>query len=84
MLLDDPQLGGRRMELVTNAAKKLASCGMINFNERTEDLVIADLGLIAAKYYIRYASIEIYNEVSVCSTTCIAPANRCNCKDVQA
>lgn len=52
------------MELVTSAAKKLASCGMIYLNERTEELVITDLGLIAAKYYIRYASVEIYNEVS--------------------
>lgn len=62
-ITDDPQLGGRRMELVTSAAKKLANCGMINFNERTEELVITDLGLIAAKYYIRHASIEIYNEM---------------------
>ncbi|CAE6409404.1 unnamed protein product [Rhizoctonia solani] len=63
MILDDPQLGGRRMELVTSAAKKLDSCGMIKFDARTESLTIADLGLIAAKYYIRHASIEVYNEV---------------------
>ncbi|CAE6438748.1 unnamed protein product [Rhizoctonia solani] len=63
MIQDDPQLGERRMELVTSAAKKLDSCGMIKFDTRTESLAITDLGLIAAKYYIRYASIEIYNEM---------------------
>ncbi|KAF8680937.1 Sec63 protein, partial [Rhizoctonia solani] len=63
MIQDDPQLGGRRMELVTSAAKKLHSCGMIKFDERTDSLTITDLGLIAAKYYIRYASIEVYNEM---------------------
>ncbi|CAE6500996.1 unnamed protein product [Rhizoctonia solani] len=63
MIQDDPQLVVRRMELVTSAAKKLDSCGMIKFDTRVETLAIADLGLIAAKYYIRYASIEIYNEM---------------------
>lgn len=53
------------MELVTNAARKLAGAGMITLNEKTEELGIQDLGLIAAKYYIRHASIELYNEVSV-------------------
>ncbi|EUC57708.1 activating signal cointegrator 1 complex subunit 3, putative [Rhizoctonia solani AG-3 Rhs1AP] len=63
IIQDDPQLVGRRMELVTSAAKKLDSCGMVKFDTRTETLTIADLGLIAAKYYIRYASIEVYNEM---------------------
>ncbi|CUA70241.1 hypothetical protein RSOLAG22IIIB_00592 [Rhizoctonia solani] len=63
MIQDDPQLVQRRMELVTSAAKKLDNCGMIKFDTRTETLAIADLGLIAAKYYIRYASIEVYNEM---------------------
>lgn len=66
VLQDDPQLGGRRMELVTSAARKLAAAGMIHWNERAEELVINDLGLIAAKYYIKHASIEVYNEVSAC------------------
>lgn len=68
-ILDDPQLGGRRMELVTSAARKLAAAGMITWNEQTEELGIQDLGLIAAKYYIRHASIELYNEVSLASQT---------------
>lgn len=64
-LSDDPRLVGRRMELVTNVSRKLAAAGMITYNERTEELGIQDLGLIAAKYYIRHASIELYNEVSL-------------------
>ncbi|CAE7137246.1 unnamed protein product [Rhizoctonia solani] len=63
MIQDDPQLVERRMDLVTSAAKKLDSCGMVKFDTRTEALAITDLGLIAAKYYIRYASVEIYNEM---------------------
>lgn len=35
---------------------------MINFEERTGNFIITDLGRIAAKYYIRHASIEIFNE----------------------
>ncbi|KAG8747501.1 hypothetical protein FRC10_000637 [Ceratobasidium sp. 414] len=62
-LQDDPQLGGRRMELATSAARKLAGARMITYNDKTEELIINDLGLIAAKYYIRHASIEVYNEL---------------------
>ncbi|KAG8713056.1 hypothetical protein FRC09_019141, partial [Ceratobasidium sp. 395] len=63
MLQDDPQLGGRRMELAISAARKLTAAGMINYNTKTEELIINDLGLIAARYYIRHASIEVYNEL---------------------
>ncbi|QRV72722.1 hypothetical protein RhiJN_00736 [Ceratobasidium sp. AG-Ba] len=63
MLQDDPQLVGRRNELATSAARKLSDAGMISFNVKTEELAINDLGLIAAKYYIRHASIEVYNQM---------------------
>ncbi|KAJ6516016.1 Sec63-domain-containing protein [Mycena sanguinolenta] len=59
---DDPQLGNKRHELITAAAKKLADVKMIIFDSRSGDLTIADLGRIAAKYYIRSASIEIFNK----------------------
>ncbi|KAF7355212.1 putative helicase mug81 [Mycena sanguinolenta] len=59
---DDPQLGNKRHELITAAAKKLADAKMIIFDSRSGDLTITDLGRIAAKYYIRSASIEIFNE----------------------
>lgn len=60
--VDDPQLGNKRHQLVTAAARKLAAAGMIMFNESTGALVITDLGRIAAKYYIRTLSIEIFNK----------------------
>lgn len=59
--VDDPQLGNKRHQLVTAAARKLAAAGMVTFNESTGSLVITDLGRIAAKYYIRTPSIEIFN-----------------------
>ncbi|KAF7352893.1 putative helicase mug81 [Mycena venus] len=59
---DDPQLGSKRNELITAAALKLADAGMIIFDRLSGDLTITDLGRIAAKYYIRYTSIEIFNK----------------------
>ncbi|KAJ6509919.1 Sec63-domain-containing protein [Mycena vitilis] len=59
---DDPQLGNKRNELVTAAALRLADTGMIIFDRSSGDLTITDLGRIAAKYYIRHTSIEIFNK----------------------
>lgn len=59
---DDPRLGNKRLQLVTEAARKLARARMISFDEKDGSFTITDLGRIAAKYYIRSASIEIYNE----------------------
>jgi len=60
-LLDDPQLGGKRKELIALASKKLADTTMITYDVHSGQLQITDLGRIAAKYYIRQASIEIFN-----------------------
>ncbi|KAG6840439.1 hypothetical protein C0991_006704 [Blastosporella zonata] len=59
---DDPQLGSKRHELATFAAKKLADARMIAFDQTTGAFTIKDLGRIAAKYYIRHSSIEIFNK----------------------
>ncbi|GLB33685.1 putative sec63 Brl domain containing protein [Lyophyllum shimeji] len=59
---DDPQLGNKRHELVTIAAQKLADAHMITFDRMTGAFTITDLGRIAAKYYIRHSSIEIFNK----------------------
>ena len=58
----DPQLGAKRNQLVTNAVRRLAEAQTVNWNRSTGTLQATDLGRIAAKYYIRLASIEIYNE----------------------
>ena len=62
MLADDPSLSNKRGELVTAAAQKLANARMIAFDRTTGGFTITDLGRIAAKYYIRHASIEIFNK----------------------
>ncbi|KAG6911722.1 hypothetical protein DXG01_007972 [Tephrocybe rancida] len=59
---DDPQLGTKRLELATIAGKKLADARMVAFDQATGAFTIMDLGRIAAKYYIRHASIEIFNK----------------------
>lgn len=62
-LSDDPELVTRRRELVKNAAKTLNAAQMIDFNQTSNTFTITDLGRIAAKYYIRHASIETFNKL---------------------
>ncbi|KAL7424447.1 putative steryl acetyl hydrolase mug81 [Cryptotrichosporon argae] len=57
---DDPQLGRKRSELVTQAARHLAAAKMIQFDEHTSTFAITDLGRIAAKYYIKYNTVEVF------------------------
>lgn len=59
--IDDPQLGRKRHELITIAAKRLADARMIQSDEKSGSFTITDLGRIAAKYYIRHDTIEIFN-----------------------
>ncbi|KAF9247180.1 Sec63-domain-containing protein [Melanogaster broomeanus] len=59
-LIDDPELVQQREKLVVIAARALAKLSMIDFNEATEMFVIKDVGRIAAKYYIRHQSIEVF------------------------
>jgi antiviral helicase SLH1 len=62
MLLEDSQLGGKRNELIQIAAKKLAESRMISYDAQQGQFLITDIGRIAARYYIRHASIEIFNK----------------------
>ncbi|KAF8812579.1 Sec63-domain-containing protein [Phlegmacium glaucopus] len=61
-VVDDPQLGGKRKELVNLAAQKLAETKMITFENQHGRFNITDLGRIAAKYYIRHSSMEIFTQ----------------------
>ncbi|KAF9483938.1 Sec63-domain-containing protein [Pholiota conissans] len=61
-VLDDPQLGGKRNELISIAAQKLAFNKMITYDSQQGQFQITDLGRIAAKYYIRHTSIEVFNK----------------------
>lgn len=55
-------MGAKRTELVKVATKRLAEIRMVVVDSPSGSLQITDLGRIAAKYYIRYASIELFNK----------------------
>ncbi|KAI7865814.1 Sec63 Brl domain-containing protein [Spinellus fusiger] len=59
----DPLLGRKRHDIIVNAARQLAKCQMIIFNEKTGYLTPKDLGRIASNFYIKHASIEVFNEM---------------------
>jgi antiviral helicase SLH1 len=58
---DDPQLGNKRNQLITQSARQLAAAKMIRFDEVASTFVISDLGRIAAKYYLKYQTMEIFS-----------------------
>ncbi|PVF94776.1 putative RNA helicase [Serendipita vermifera] len=58
--VNDPDLTERRHIMITIAGRKLAAVGMVQFDESKGTFAITDIGRIAAKYYIRYASIEVF------------------------
>ena len=62
VVAEDPSLGSKRAQLVTEVARRLSHARMINFEQESGNFTITDLGRLAAKYYIRHASIEIFNE----------------------
>jgi antiviral helicase SLH1 len=55
-------LGNKRNELAIIAARRLADLQMIAFDTRNGSLATKDLGRIAAKYYIKHSSVEIFNQ----------------------
>ncbi|KAI0960008.1 hypothetical protein AcW1_004658 [Taiwanofungus camphoratus] len=59
---EDPYLVNKRSQLVIEAASRLAEARMITFDKQNGTFMITDLGRIAAKYYIKYASIEKFNK----------------------
>ena len=67
---DDPQLGNKRNELIVQAARQLSSAKMIRYDEIHNSFVISDLGRIAAKYYLKYQTIEVFSK-SEASARCI-------------
>lgn len=61
---DDPQLGNQRNKLIIQAARQLSTAKMIRYDEVHNAFVISDLGRIAAKYYLKYQTIEIFSRSS--------------------
>uniref|UniRef100_H3CHL6 Activating signal cointegrator 1 complex subunit 3 n=1 Tax=Tetraodon nigroviridis TaxID=99883 RepID=H3CHL6_TETNG len=58
----DPALELYRKELVVETARKLDKARMIRFQERTGYLASTDLGRTASHFYIRYNTMETFNE----------------------
>lgn len=61
--LNDLNLEKKRKELVDVAAKALDKAQMIRYDARTGDLNATDLGRIASHYYLKYDTVEIFNEL---------------------
>ncbi|XP_035275988.1 activating signal cointegrator 1 complex subunit 3 [Anguilla anguilla] len=59
----DPGLELYRKELVVEAGRKLDKARMIRFEERTGYFSSTDLGRTASHFYIRYNTIETFNEL---------------------
>lgn len=62
-VMDDPMLERKRRELITASARNLDKAKMIRFNERTGDLNVTDLGRTASHFYIKYDTVEVFNEL---------------------
>lgn len=60
--VNDPDLTERRHLMITLAGRKLAAAGMVQYNEGKGTFSITDVGRIAAKYYVRHASIEVFQQ----------------------
>ncbi|KAJ3300578.1 activating signal cointegrator 1 complex subunit [Borealophlyctis nickersoniae] len=60
---EDPLLVKRRRDLIVSAARGLHKAQMIVFDERTGYLTPKDLGRTASSFYIRNASVEVFNEM---------------------
>lgn len=59
----DPSLDGKRRQLIHTCAMALDKAQMIRYNERTGDLNITDLGRTASHFYIKYDTVEVFNEM---------------------
>ena len=62
-LKDDPLLELKRSEIIRESARKLDKAKMIRFDERTGYLFPTDLGRTASQFYIKYDTIEVFNEL---------------------
>lgn len=60
---DDPLLEAKRTEIIREAARKLDRAKMIRFDERTGYLFPTDLGRTSSQFYVKYDTIEVFNEL---------------------
>jgi replicative superfamily II helicase len=62
VLQEDPQLVNKRNSLVRTAGRRLAEANMVIFDEINNKFHITDLGRIAAKYYLKHETIEVFSK----------------------
>ncbi|XP_073844201.1 activating signal cointegrator 1 complex subunit obelus [Musca autumnalis] len=62
-VMQDPLLEAKRRALIMGAAMSLDKARMIRFNQRTMDFNVTDLGRTASHFYIKYDTVEIFNEL---------------------
>nr|CAB3223427.1 activating signal cointegrator 1 complex subunit 3 [Phallusia mammillata] len=62
VIADDPSLDKWQRDLVSTAGKKLDRAKMVRYDERTSYFHPTDLGRTASHFYIKYKSIETFNE----------------------
>nr|XP_017008983.2 activating signal cointegrator 1 complex subunit 3 [Drosophila takahashii] len=62
-LQKDPTLEARRRALIMTASMSLDKARMMRFNQRTMDMNITDLGRTASHFYIKYDTVETFNEL---------------------
>lgn len=60
---EDPNLERKRKELINAAATSLDKAKMIRYNVNTGDLSATELGRIASHFYLKYDTVEIFNEM---------------------
>jgi len=74
----DPTLAVRCRELIEGSIKELARAKMLRYNFETQNMNTTETGIVASHYYVKYASLEIYN-------THVHPAmSEADCFDVVA
>lgn len=62
-VMQDPLLEAKRRALIVGAAMSLDKARMIRFNQRTLDFNVTDLGRTASHFYIKYDTVEIFNDL---------------------
>lgn len=59
----DPSLTSKQRAFIADAARALDKAKMIRFDEKSGNFYGTELGRIASHFYIKYTSVETYNEM---------------------
>ncbi|XP_031489870.1 DExH-box ATP-dependent RNA helicase DExH14 isoform X2 [Nymphaea colorata] len=62
-VIADPLLLSKQRSLIIDAARALDKAKMMRFDEKSGNFYCTELGRIASHFYIRYSSVETYNEM---------------------